>query len=115
MGKGARPKLERLAGKLRQIREALGLSQSEMLNRLDVADFITYHRISDYELGKNEPPLMILLQYARVANVHAEVLIDDELDLPNDIPSRKKSEGIRRSPKAKADKGSKVNKKGSKR
>lgn len=82
MGKGVRPKLERLAGKLRQIREALGLSQSEMLSRLDVESFITYHRISDYELGKNEPPLVIILRYARVAGISTDVLIDDEMDLP---------------------------------
>ena len=82
MGKGIRPKPERLAEKLRQLRLALGLSQSEMLWRLGVEDLITYHRISDYELGKNEPSLMILLQYARVANVSTDVLIDDEMDLP---------------------------------
>ena len=33
MGKRARMKQERLAGKLLQIREALGLSQTEMLYR----------------------------------------------------------------------------------
>jgi transcriptional regulator with XRE-family HTH domain len=81
MGKGIRPKPERLAEKLRQIRLAFGLSQTEMLYRLGVEDLITYHRISDYELGKNEPSLMILLQYARAANVSTDVLIDDELDL----------------------------------
>ena len=89
MGKGIRPKPERLAEKLRQIRLAFGLSQSEMLNRLGVEDLITYHRISDYELGKNEPPLTILLQYARAANVSTDVLIDDELDLPKKLPKKR--------------------------
>ncbi|HEV7377870.1 MAG TPA: helix-turn-helix transcriptional regulator [Pyrinomonadaceae bacterium] len=90
MGKGIRPKPERLAEKLRQIRFAFGLSQTEMLKRLGVEDLITYHRISDYELGKNEPPLTILLQYARVVNVSTDVLIDDELDLPAKLPARRK-------------------------
>jgi transcriptional regulator with XRE-family HTH domain len=90
MGKGIRPKPERLAEKLRQIRDAFGLSQTEMLYRLGVEDLITYHRISDYELGKNEPPLMILLQYARAVNISTDVLIDDELDLPKKLPARKK-------------------------
>ncbi|HEY0323966.1 MAG TPA: helix-turn-helix transcriptional regulator [Pyrinomonadaceae bacterium] len=96
MGKGIRPKPERLAEKLRLIRAAFELSQTEMLSRLGVDDLITYHRISDYERGVNEPPLMILLQYARLANVSTDALIDDELDLPERLPSRKKHEGVRR-------------------
>jgi transcriptional regulator with XRE-family HTH domain len=90
MGKGIRPKPERLAEKLLQIRLAFGLSQTEMLYRLGVEDLITYHRISDYERGKNEPPLMILLQYARAANVSTDVLIDDDLKLPAKLPARRK-------------------------
>ena len=90
MGKGIRPKPERLAEKLRQIRLAFGLSQTEMLKHLGVEDLISYHRISDYELGKNEPPLMILLQYARAANVSSDVLIDDALRLPEKLPARRK-------------------------
>ncbi len=99
MGTKPRSKPERLAAKLQQIRNALGLSQSEMWKHLEVEDLIVSKQISTYELGSREPSLIVLLQYARVANVHAEVLIDDELDLPSDIPSRKKSEGIRRRPK----------------
>ena len=91
-----RPKPERLAEKLLQIRTALGVSQTEMHRRLGVEDLIEYHIISRYERGEREPPLMILLQYARVANVYVEALIDDELDLPNRLPSAKKSEGVRR-------------------
>jgi transcriptional regulator with XRE-family HTH domain len=93
MGKGARPKTKRLAGKLLRIRLALDLSQSEMLNRLGAQDMITYHRISDYELGKNEPPLVIILQYAKVASVSTDVLIDDELDLPEKLPGKPKHSG----------------------
>ena len=90
MGKGVRHKPERLAEKLRLIRLAFGLSQTEMLKRLGVEDLITYHRISDYELGKNEPTLTILLQYARAAQVSTDVLIDDELDLPAKLPAKPK-------------------------
>jgi transcriptional regulator with XRE-family HTH domain len=90
MGKGARPKTKRLAGKLKRIRLALGLSQSEMMVRLGAQDAITYHRISDYELGKNEPPLAIILQYARAANVSTDVLIDDDLKLPEKLPAKVK-------------------------
>jgi transcriptional regulator with XRE-family HTH domain len=89
MGKKARQKPKRLAEKLVQIRVALGLSQSEMLRRLDVEDQIDYTAISKYELGRNEPSLIILLRYARVAGVHMETLVDDELDLPAKLPKKR--------------------------
>ena len=92
----ARQKPERLAEKLSVIRTALGLSQTEMLRRLGLEDAVVYNRISDYELGKREPPLTVLLRYARAANVYLEVLVDDELDLPTRLPAAKKSEGVRR-------------------
>ena len=92
----ARPRPSRLAEKLLQIRNALGLSQTEMHRRLGVEDLVEYHSISKYELNKNEPPLVILLEYARLANVYVEVLIDDGLDLPARLPSAKKHEGVRR-------------------
>ena len=86
MGKRARIRQERLAGKLFQIRQALGLSQSEMLRRLGFEEVLDYKRISEYELGKNEPPLSLLLEYARVVGVCLERLVDDELDLPETLP-----------------------------
>jgi transcriptional regulator with XRE-family HTH domain len=91
----ARPKPERLAEKLMAIRMALGVSQTELYRRLGVEHLIDYTRISTYERGKNEPPLMILLEYARLANVYVEALIDDGLDLPDKLPSPTKSEGVR--------------------
>lgn len=96
MGTKARQRPERLAEKLRHVRVALGLSQSEMLWRLGIEDAISYKKISDYELGNREPPLLILLAYARAANVIVDVLIDDELDLPEELPSTTKHEGVRR-------------------
>ena len=69
-----------------------------MHSRLCVEDIIPYNRISDYELGKRDPPLAVLLKYARVVNVSVEALIDDELDLPARLPSPAKHEGIRRKP-----------------
>jgi transcriptional regulator with XRE-family HTH domain len=92
----ARPRPERLAEKLLQVRTALGLSQTEMHRRLDVENLIDYTKISTYELGKREPPLMILLQYAHVAGVPMEVLVDDELDLPEKLPGTTNHEEIRR-------------------
>jgi transcriptional regulator with XRE-family HTH domain len=90
MARGPREKPERLAEKLLQIRLALGLSQSEMLKRLGAEDRMAYHRISEFESGKGEPSLLILLKYARAAGVSTDVLIDDEMDLPEKLPSSRK-------------------------
>jgi len=89
MGK-PRPKPERLAEKLRQIRVALELSQPEMLKRLGLEEEMQYARISEYETGQREPSLLTLLAYSRVAGVHMEVLADDALDLPGKLPARRK-------------------------
>lgn len=92
----ARRRPMRLAEKLLQIRTALGISQTEMHKRLDVEDEILYTRISDYELDKSEPTLTILLRYARLAAVPTEVLIDDDLDLPEKLPGPVDHEEIKR-------------------
>lgn len=94
---GARDKPLRLAEKLRQIREGLHLSQDGMLIRLGQNDSqITRSTLSKYELGKREPNLLVLLEYANVANIYVEVLINDEIDLPALIPSDEKSLGRKR-------------------
>jgi transcriptional regulator with XRE-family HTH domain len=92
----ARRRPKRLAEKLLQIRNSLGLSQTEMYRHLRVEDEIPYTRISDFELDKAEPTLMTLLQYARVAGVPTEVLIDDDLDLPDKLPGPTNHQEIRR-------------------
>jgi transcriptional regulator with XRE-family HTH domain len=96
MGRAAPLRPERLPEKLLAIRLAFGLSQTEMLRRLGLENKLWYTQISGYELGRSLPPPTVLLQYARVANVYVEVLIDDDLDLPAKLPSAKKHEGVRR-------------------
>jgi hypothetical protein len=70
----------------------------DLWRRLDVEDEISHKLISKYELDQNEPPLKVLLQYARVAGVHMEDIVDDELDLPEKLPANYRHEGIRRKP-----------------
>jgi transcriptional regulator with XRE-family HTH domain len=82
MGKAKRMKPENLAEKLLKIRENLGLSQSEMVEKLGFSNMFSRNYISAFELGTREPPLPVLLAYARLADVSTDVLIDDELDLP---------------------------------
>jgi transcriptional regulator with XRE-family HTH domain len=96
MGRASRPRPARLAEKLLQVRIALGLSQNGMIRRLGFVGDVTQDYISAYERGVREPPLPVLLQYARAANVLVEALIDDELDLPTQIPPGIRSEGIRK-------------------
>ena len=91
-----RPRPGRLAEKLRQIRNAFGVSQTEWHRRLGVEDLIAYNEISKYESDDREPPLAVLLQYARVAGVNMEVLADDELDLPDRLPGPTDHAEIRR-------------------
>ena len=74
-----RPRPKRLAEKLLKIRQALGVSQSEMVHRLDVE--LAPNNISKYENNLNEPPTDVILAYARLARVPLEELVDDEMDL----------------------------------
>ncbi|MFN7928928.1 MAG: helix-turn-helix transcriptional regulator [Blastocatellia bacterium] len=82
MGRSSREKPQRLAEKLLRIRESLNLSQTEMITRLGLNDKLRRTDISKFELGQNEPSLLVLLEYGRVANVCLDVLANDKLDLP---------------------------------
>lgn len=86
MGSQSQHRPKNLGRKLRQIRMALGLSQSDMLRHLGMEGSFQTARISEYESGAREPSLWVLLAYARVARVHLESLIDDEASLPEKIP-----------------------------
>jgi transcriptional regulator with XRE-family HTH domain len=102
MGRASRPKPGRLAEKLTEIRSKLGLSQNELISRMGLTGEVTREEISKFERGVRVPPLPVLLGYGKAAGVYVDALIDDEVELPTVLPS-KKSEGIRR--KAKQRKG----------
>jgi transcriptional regulator with XRE-family HTH domain len=88
MGRSYRQKPARLSAKLHAIRNQLGLTQEQMIERLgNVATSLYPASISQYEGGKREPPLPVLLRYARVAGVPVDMLVDDEQDLPARLPS----------------------------
>lgn len=81
----SRPQPARLSAKLCQIRSALGLTQQEMVERLksQKTNLTVYPgNISRFEQGLREPPLLVLLAYARAAGVSLDVLVDDDLDIP---------------------------------
>ncbi len=93
MGKFARPRPKRFTKKLIQIRKSLGLSQDGMLIRLGMGKNRARSSVSSYERGKSEPPLLVLLQYARLAGVCMDFIVDDKLDLPKRLPSTPKHRG----------------------
>jgi transcriptional regulator with XRE-family HTH domain len=86
-----RPAPKRLGEKLLQIRTALELSQTGIVDRLGYEESPLYPaQISNFEQGKREPPLQLLLAYARLANIPLEILADDKLDLPEKLPAKSK-------------------------
>jgi len=83
MGRSHRPRPARLGEKLWQIRVSFELTLEQMIERLDYKDSPIYPtNISAMERGEREPPLTLLLAYARVAGTSTDMLIDDSVDLP---------------------------------
>ncbi len=94
MGRRERKKPKKLAKKLREIRIRLGLTQTEMAQQVGGTQ-LTKRDVSAFERGTNEPNLLVLLAYARSADLSLETLADDNLDLPKIFPSSNRSGGKR--------------------
>jgi transcriptional regulator with XRE-family HTH domain len=95
-----RQKPRRLAEKLLHIRKALNLSQNELIRRLGFGGELIQAHISAYE-RKHEnrvPPLGVVLQYARCAGVTVEMIVDDNLDLPDKLPASPQSQEVKKQP-----------------
>jgi transcriptional regulator with XRE-family HTH domain len=97
MGSASRRKPERLGEKLLEVRQRLGLSQNGMIRCLGLTDELTQAHISLYESGSRVPSLPVLLEYAAAANIYLEVLVRDDVNLPDVLPASAKSEGKKRS------------------
>ena len=74
-----RDKPQRVAPKLKAIRQRLGLSQTGMLQKLNLK--CCYGRISEFERGRRFPSVPTLLAYARAAQIPLEEIVDDEMEL----------------------------------
>ena len=82
MGRSYRTRPKKLGAKLKQIRLSLELTQEQMVKRLGVKDEPLYSAsISQYESGKREPPLLVLLRYAKLYGCTLEELVDDKVRL----------------------------------
>jgi len=84
----------RLGEKLRSVRLSFGLSQNGILRRLGLDDELTQAEWSAYERGVRIPSLPVLLETAELAGVWMDMLVNDDIDLPEVLPSVPKSGGI---------------------
>ena len=102
MGRATRPRPSRLAEKLVEIRKKLNLSQNGMIRCIGLENKLTQAEISAFERGIRQPPLHVLLEYARAAagtrkaeqggGDYLEMLVDDSLSLPRKLPDVRKKE-----------------------
>jgi transcriptional regulator with XRE-family HTH domain len=102
MGSASRARPKYLSKKLLQIREALGLSQTEMGRRLGLDDEFARNYVSGYERNTREPTLEVLLRYSEISGCWMNALVDDEVELPHSLPCKSMSEGLRRQPASEA-------------
>jgi len=73
---------KKLGKKMKQIREGLGMSQREIVKALNYRDTpLRASQISQYETGQREPTMMLVLAYARLAEIPMECLVDDKMKL----------------------------------
>lgn len=84
--KSKRLRPARLAEKLLQIRNELGLSQGGLVRHLGLEDQIGRDYVSKFENGLLEPTLNVLLAYARAVSRRKsgdvlEAIIDDDKDI----------------------------------
>jgi hypothetical protein len=99
MGRGTRRRPRFLAAKLREIRDGLGhLSQVELVERLGLAGYVNPNEISDFERGVREPDLLTLKAYADGAGLSLDDLVDDQIDLPKELPAAKRTTEARGKP-----------------
>src|SRR5690349_15546275 len=88
MGRSRRPQPAKLPSKLKEIRIKLNLSQQQMAAQLSSKQMhVRPGHISDYELGKREPPLEVLLTYSRMVGIYLDALADDSVELPERLPA----------------------------
>jgi len=89
MGTKSRPRPKRLAEKIKLIGTNLGLSQNGLIDRLGLEEKLFSSTISQWERGEREPSYISLLAIAKLAGVCTDYLIDDSLDLPENLPTRR--------------------------
>jgi len=72
---------DNLGKKLKMIRKKNGYTLDAMAEKLGMEGISRRSRVYEWEIGTRQPDLKILLQYARMADVSTDELIDDEQKL----------------------------------
>jgi transcriptional regulator with XRE-family HTH domain len=67
-----------------------------MLRELGISEHYGRHYISGFERGEREPPLKVLLRYSEIVRVWMNALVDDEVDLPENLPANQMQAGVKR-------------------
>ena len=89
MGTKKRPVPARLPEKLLKIRRILDLTQEQLAERVShLPSAPQPGHISRFEQGLREPNLVYLLEISRLSGVSLEVLLDDNLDVPDRLKKR---------------------------
>jgi transcriptional regulator with XRE-family HTH domain len=77
MARYKRKSPKKLAGKLRDVRARLGLTQQQVADALGT----DASSISRFERGIRDPSLLELLGYSRLTGVGMEAFVDDKMQL----------------------------------
>ena len=51
--------------------------------------------VADYESGKREPSLLVILAYAKTVTISTDALINDEMELPRKLSGKVKAKSNR--------------------
>lgn len=94
MGNCKRGRPRCLPAKLLAVRQKLGASQTELARLIGLG--MSSARVSEYEAGKREPSLLVLLRYSKAARISTDMLIDDsvELTFPKTLTTPKRIDGM---------------------
>jgi transcriptional regulator with XRE-family HTH domain len=84
-----------LPQKLGHIRAILDLTQEQLLKELGLEKQFKKTSVSSWELPSNhkrnrEPPYVFVLRLARYLNICPAVLMDDDLELPEALPAKRR-------------------------
>ena len=77
MARYRRQRPRKLAGKLRELRLRMGMTQEELAKHLGTDS----GSISRFETGNREPSLLDLLAYSKLAGVTINALVDDKMKM----------------------------------
>lgn len=67
--------------RLKEARERAGLTQDQLAQQIDIEGANTSSRLSNYEVGRSEPPFALIVKIAKVLNCpeYYFYILDDEV------------------------------------